>query len=203
MNENVPQEMDPESGLDDIAVPEEEFEAVEESDAVDQNPAGTEFENLKAALAESEKRALVAAADLENFRKRSAKQAQDQIKYASLPMMNELLEAVDNLNRAVDSATENESNASLLEGVRMVSDQILMILKSNHCSPIESIGQPFDPNLHQAVKMEPSEEFAAQTVMMEMRTGYMLHDRVIRPSQVFVSTGPKADSDDTGSGDAT
>ena len=106
MNENVPQEMDPESGLDDIAVPEEEFEAVEESDAVDQNPAGTEFENLKAALAESEKRALVAAADLENFRKRSAKQAQDQIKYASLPMMNELLEAVDNLNRAVDSATE-------------------------------------------------------------------------------------------------
>ena len=78
-----------------------------------------------------------------------------------------------------------------------------MILKSNHCSPIESIGQPFDPNLHQAVKMEPSEEFAAQTVMMEMRTGYMLHDRVIRPSQVFVSTGPKTDSDDTGSGDAT
>ena len=74
----------------------------------------------------------------------------------------------------------------------MVSDQILNILKANYCEQIESVGQPFDPNQHEAVQMQPSDEFEANTVMMEIRTGYKLHDRVIRPAQVFVSTGPKS-----------
>jgi molecular chaperone GrpE len=148
------------------------------------------IEKLKAALDDAEKRALIAAADLENYRKRAAKQPQDQIKYAAIPMMTEILESVDNLNRAIDSAAKDEAGSGLLEGVKMVSDQILNILKSNNCQAIDAVGQPFDPNFHQAVQMQPSDEFPANTVMMEMRTGYRLHERVIRPSQVFVSTGP-------------
>lgn len=147
-------------------------------------------DQLKRELAAAEKRALVAAADLENYRKRANKQIQEQVKYAPLGMMSELLEAVDNLNRAVHAADDENSNSTLIQGVEMVANQILDILKSHHCERIESVGQPFDPNLHEAVQMQPSDEFEANTVMMEIRTGYKLHDRVIRPAQVFVSTGP-------------
>lgn len=199
MNENTPQELNPDAdaaAMDELTV--EEFAEVTEDideiqDHTDEASDATEasiIEKLKAALDESEKRALIAAADLENYRKRSAKNTQDQIKYASLPIMGELLEAVDNLNRAIESADEG-SNSGLLEGVKMVSGQILNILTANNCKLIPSVGEPFDPNLHQAVQMQPSDDYPENIVMMEMRTGYRLHDRVIRPSQVFVSTGSK------------
>ena len=126
----------------------------------------------------------MAVADLENFRKRANRNAQEQVKYASLPLMNELLESVDNLNRAVEAAESNSENSPLLDGVRMVADQILNILNSNHCQAIAAVGQPFDPSLHEAIQMQNSDEFPANTVIMEIRTGYMLHERVIRPAQV-------------------
>lgn len=191
MNENTPQDSKADSDLELTEVPAEEFAAVADEALAEEAQPESEIEQLRAALAESEKRAIVAVADLENFRKRTSKQTQEQIRYAALPLMNDLLESVDNLNRAVESESENESNASLLQGVKMVSDQILNLLKANHCKPIEAVGVAYDPNIHQAVKMQPSDEFPAHTVMMEMRTGYMLHERVIRPSQVFVSTGPE------------
>ena len=200
MTESNPTENNPESegnelDLGNLELAEEDFQPVDEaSEAADQTEA-TIIEKLKTALEESEKRALIAVADLENYRKRSAKNAQDQIKYAALPMMNDLLESVDNLNRAIESAANEESNSGLLEGVKMVSSQILNILTSNNCKAIEAVGQPFDPNLHQAVQMQPSDEFPENTVMMEMRTGYLLHDRVVRPSQVFVSTGAANESE--------
>ena len=62
-------------------------------------------------------------------------------------------------------------------------------LSKRDCKPIEAVGQPFDPNLHQALQMQPSEEHPANTVIQDLRTGFVLHDRVLRPSQVFVSTG--------------
>ena len=197
MNKNNHTEDDPELETEtaadlDVDALGQGIDGVEESAdalAADETES-TIIEKLKSALDESEKRALIAAADLENYRKRSAKNTQDQIRYASLPLMAELLEAVDNLNRAIESAPESEANSGLLQGVKMVSGQILNVLQSNKCEAIEAVGQPFDPNLHQAVQMQPSNEFPANTVMMEMRIGYRLHDRVIRPSQVFVSTGP-------------
>ena len=184
---DIPEVQEDATELENIDISAEEFQPVE--GAGDETEA-TIVEKLKAALEESEKRALIATADLENYRKRSAKNTQDQIKYASLPLMAEMLDAVDNLNRAIEAADKDESNSGLLEGVKMVSGQILNVLQSNKCEAIEAVGQPFDPNLHQAVQMQPSDEFPANTVMMEMRIGYRLHERIIRPSQVFVSMGP-------------
>ena len=149
-----------------------------------------EVTQLKAQLADAEKRVLLAQADLENYRKRSRRDTQDQLRYASLPLMNDLLEAVDNLNRAVDSHDSEAGSEGLLEGVKMVAQQISTILENKGCKKIESVGQPFDPNLHQAVQMQPSDEYDSNVVMQELRSGFQLHDRVIRPSQVFVSTGP-------------
>ena len=173
-------------------------QTVEFTEVVDGEPAGEEDTSiagqLKIELAAAENRALMAVADLENYRKRAKKQIQDQTRYASIGMMGEILESVDNLNRAVEAAQKEGSNSALLEGVKMVADQILGILKSNKCEQIESIGQPFDPNQHQAIQMQPSDEFEANTVMVEALAGYKLHDRIIRPAQVFVSTGPATES---------
>lgn len=172
-----------------------QFEEVTESEAGEKEPDGfSRLDQLELQLAASEKRALVAVADLENYRKRANKQIQDQVKYASIGMMGELLESVDNLNRAVEAAEKEDTNSSVMQGVKMVADQILNILKSNKCELIESVGEPFDPNQHEAVQMQPSDEFEANTVMMEIRTGYKLHERIIRPAQVFVSTGPATES---------
>jgi len=76
----------------------------------------------------------------------------------------------------------------------MVAAQIIDSLSKRDCKPIEAQGQSFDPNLHQALQMQPSDEHPANTVMQDLRTGYKLHDRVLRPSQVFVSTGKAEDS---------
>jgi len=146
--------------------------------------------SIQEQLDEAEKKHLLAVAELDNFRKRSRVATQEQIRYASLPLMSEMLEALDNLQRAIDTAEGEASQSGLLEGVNMVASQILSILENHGCRKIEAIGKPFDPNLHQAVQMQTSDTYPANTVMMELRPGYQLHDRVIRPSQVFVSTGP-------------
>lgn len=149
-----------------------------------------EVDSLRHQLMEMEKTALRHQADLENYRKRSRTQMQDQLRYASLPLISELLESVDNLNRATDSAQADAEASGLVEGVRMVSTQISNLLEQHGCKRIEAVGKPFDPSFHQAVQMQPSDEFEANTVMHEIRAGFILHDRVVRPAQVFVSTGP-------------
>ena len=198
MNEKAQEETKPEIDLDlQEAAMEEADDLLQAAEAAEGAAPESEVDQLKQQLADSEKKALIAVADLENYRKRASKNAQEQIKYASLDLMSELLEAVDNLNRAIESAATDSANDGLLQGVKMVSDHILNILKNNHCQPIECVGEPFDPNFHQAVQMQPSNEYPANTVMQELRTGYRLHDRVIRPSQVFVSTGQGNESEST------
>ena len=148
-----------------------------------------ELMSLKEQLADAEKRVLMAHADLDNFRRRNLRETQEQIKYAPGKLMTEILEAVDNLGRAVESYENDQSGEGLNNGVKMVATQILTMLEKHGCKKIEAVGQPYDPNFHQALQMQPSEEFESNTVMMDLRSGFQLHDRVLRPSQVFVSTG--------------
>ena len=147
-------------------------------------------ESLQTQLADAEKRVLVAHADLENFRRRNRRDMQDQLKYASLKVMQDVLESVDNLQRAIESYENDANGDGLVEGVKMVAQQISTSLEGHGCKRIEAVGQTFDPNLHQALQMQPSDDHEANIVMQDLRAGFQLHDRVIRPSQVFVSTGP-------------
>ena len=157
-----------------------------------------EIEKLKSDVADAEKRILMAHADMENYRKRARRDMQEQVRYAALPLMNELLDAVDNLSRAVQSYQQDPNGDGLAEGVNMVAQQITKTLETHGCKKIDAVGHPFDPNLHQALQMQPSDEHPANTVMMDLRPGFQLHDRVIRPTQVFVSTGPAEKSDEAG-----
>jgi molecular chaperone GrpE len=113
-----------------------------------------------------------------------------QLKYANLPLVRDLLEVIDNLQRAIGAANEDEGTIQALrEGVEMVNEQLLAVLDKYACKPIEAQGNVFDPNFHEAIAQTPSDEFEQGKVAQEVATGYMLHDRVVRPSSVIVSTG--------------
>ena len=142
------------------------------------------------ALIEANEKVLRIQAELDNFRKRARRELDDSLKYAQLPLARDLLMVLDNLNLALNAAADNEAASSLAEGVKMVADQLINALNNHQVYAIESVGHPFDPNQHEAIQMESSEEYDANTVSREVRSGYRLHDRVIRPAQVFVSTGP-------------
>ena len=162
--------------------------------ATDSESSADVIQKLQDQLKDAEKRVLLAQADLENTRRRVRRESQDQIKYAGSGLMTDLLESVDNLQRAVEAYEADPNGDGLRDGVQLVSAQIMEALSKRDCKQIEALGQPFDPNRHQALQMQPSEEFDANTVMADLRPGYILHDRVLRPSQVFVSTGKPGDS---------
>lgn len=144
---------------------------------------------LGSQLDEANQRVLRAQAELENYRKRVQREINDERRYAALPLARDLLPVVDNLERAIEAAQKTNESGGLLEGVKMIAGQIDAILKQHQCQRIETVGQPFDPNFHQAIAQEPSSEHPAGTVTRAAQVGYRLHDRVIRPAQVFVSTG--------------
>lgn len=154
-----------------------------------------DVKTLQSQLADAKKKHLMAVAELDNFRKRTRAATEEQLRYANLPLISELLDAVDNLQRAIEAAEQNSENSSLLEGVKMVANQLSQILEKYGCRKIEAVGQPFDPNLHQALQMHPSSDVPPNTVTQELRPGFKMHDRVIRPSQVFVATGQNEQSD--------
>jgi molecular chaperone GrpE len=153
------------------------------------NPlAGDDVQKLRAELAAAKDRELRAHAEIENVRKRTARELEESRRYASLPLLRDLLPVLDNMQRAIEAGEKNADAAALLEGFKMVSQQLGDVLKQHQCNLIEALHKPFDPNLHHAILQQPSEEHPANTVLMVTQDGYQLHDRVVRPSQVIVST---------------
>lgn len=139
------------------------------------------------------------AAELDNYRKRVAREMSDERRYANIGLLRDLLPVLDNIHRAIEAAEKSSDTGSLLQGVRLVGQQLETLLERYHCERIEALGKPFDPSFHQAIAQQPSAEAPANTVMYEALPGYRLHDRVVRASQVVVSAGaPQAASDADG-----
>lgn len=141
-------------------------------------------------LKEANERTLRVQAELENYRKRVQREAAEERKYAVIPLVRDLLPVVDNLERAIEAAQQSPSAAGLLDGVKMVAGQLTAALSQHQCVRVDGEGAQFDPNVHQAIGQEPSDKYPAGVVSRAFQAGYKLHDRVIRPAQVFVSTGP-------------
>lgn len=132
-------------------------------------------------------------AELDNFRKRTNRERDEERRYASLPLIRDLLPAMDNLKRAVDAGGEGDSPGdALLQGVRMVLKQFEEILARHGAQPIAALGEPFDPNIHEALQQIPSAEHPPLTIVRELEQGFKLHERVIRPSKVIVSSAPSS-----------
>jgi molecular chaperone GrpE len=143
---------------------------------------------LRAELEEAKDRGLRSRAELENYKKRAARQIEEERRYANLPLMRDLLPVLDNVGRAIESAEKNQDAAGLLDGVKMVARQFHDVFRRHDCREIEALDKPFDPHLHQAVSQQPSDEYPPNTVVNVLNSGFQLHDRVVRPSQVIVST---------------
>jgi molecular chaperone GrpE len=157
--------------------------------AAKQTAGANDLHRLAEELTQANDRALRAQAELENFRRRMRREMDDERRYAALPLIADLLSVVDNLDRALAAAENNEAANSLLQGVRMVQSQFLSILERHDCRRVGEVGEIFDPNMHQAIAQEPSDHVPFGNVTRVAQSGYRLHDRVVRPAQVLVSTG--------------
>ncbi|WP_425613925.1 nucleotide exchange factor GrpE [Anatilimnocola sp. NA78] len=148
------------------------------------------IDQLEAELKKAQDELLRQQAEFENFRKRKAREIEEERKYTILPFARDLLPVVDNLDRALDAAAQGGDATSLRDGVKMVSAQLMNVLSQHQCVRIPGVGAEFDPNFHQAIAQEATAEYPAGSVSREAQVGYKLYDRVVRPAQVFVSTGP-------------
>lgn len=134
-------------------------------------------------------RFLRAQAELENYRRRVQRERSDDAKYASARLARDLLPAIDNLDRALTAAENTEDVAGLVEGVGLVAKQLRDVLDGHAIKPIDTSG-PFDPNLHEALTQVPSPDLPPMAIVQEVERGWILHDRVLRPAKVVVSSGP-------------
>lgn len=134
-------------------------------------------------------RLLRVSAEFDNYKKRTAREIQDVIKFANEKIVADLLPVVDNLERALESGMcQCGDEDPLVQGVSLVLDDIIKVLEKYHISPIKALGEPFDPALHQAMMQEPTEAYPPNTVVKEMQKGYLIHDRLLRPTLVAVSS---------------
>jgi molecular chaperone GrpE len=141
-------------------------------------------------------------ADLENARKRHQRDKEEALRFANDRLLKEMIPVLDNLERAVNHAEQSDdSNQGLLEGVNMTISQFRKALEDFGVKPINAIGETFDPNMHQAMGQVESAEQAPNTVVTEFQRGYLLHNRLLRPSLVMVAKAPTntvTDSDTEG-----
>ena len=146
-----------------------------------------ENEELKAKIEEAENRILRLQADYENSRRRAKLDLAATEKYKSQSLITGLLPAIDNFERALQIEADNEQTKSVLQGVEMVYRSLLDALKAEGAEQIEAVGKEFDPNLHQAIMQVEDANFDSNIVVEELQKGYILKDRVIRPSMVKVN----------------
>jgi molecular chaperone GrpE len=145
---------------------------------------------LQRELTESKNRLRYMQADCENIRKRSERQMEEARLFASMPLVCDLLEVVDELELALKSASGSEQQGALLQGVEMTLKKMRKILEKHGVSQIECLMKPLDPEKHMVVSKEEREDLEENTVIEEIRKGYLLKERVIRPSVVKVSVKP-------------
>lgn len=163
-----------------------------EAEPVEEPVQGSEtVEVLRQQLNETEDRMLRLAADYDNYRKRVARQQDDAVRSANDRVFSELLEIVDNFERALQHAKEDTNASAILTGTEMIYNQLLALLAKHDIKPIEALGKPFDPQLHEAMMQVDSDQYPEGTVAMEAGKGYQQGNRVIRHSKVGVSRGKK------------
>jgi len=186
------------SSPDKVIDEKEEVAAIgaEDSSGADNNESETKdkteeptVEDFEIKLVEADDRYMRLAAEFDNYRKRTARQFEDMIKNSNEKLLLQVLELADNFERALEAASNSSDNESLKSGTELIYQHLSDILKKEGVEPIESIGQKFDPNLHEALMQVESDEYDEGIVTQEINRGYKLHGKVIRFARVAVSRG--------------
>jgi molecular chaperone GrpE len=176
--------------------PERRSETVEPPDSPGTSSMEAKIAELESALAETKDRYLRSAADFENFKKRARQQQLDTIQHASADLIARLLPALDDLHKALDHKPAGVDE-SWVKGLELSVRKLEEALGAHGLEPIESVGVPFDPKLHEAIGYEESTEHPEDTVTSELRRGYRIRDRVVRPALVKLARQPELPASDT------
>jgi molecular chaperone GrpE len=172
--------------------------AASASEALAREPLTPEqIEELKSRAAKADEnwqRLLRAMADLENFKKRAAREREDAIRFANESLLKKLIPVLDNFDMAVTAASQNQPDAaqSLQAGITMIHQQLKRAAQECGLEEVEAAGQAFDPNLHEAVSQEETDQAPDGQVVRQLRKGYKLRDRLLRPATVVVARQPSA-----------
>jgi len=159
-------------------------------------PAGDQIDGddpvagLQADLDRFRDLAMRSQADFENYKKRSAREKEEAIKYANASLLEKLVSIVDHFELGLEAARGENEKSPIYSGMSLVLKQLQDFLGENGLQPIDAVRQEFDPNLHEAIAHEPSDEIPEGAVIRQTRRGYRLKDRLLRPSAVVVSSGP-------------
>ncbi len=169
----------------------EEIEAEEQTTA-SQDSSSTEEDDVRLnelhkQVEDAQQRALRAQADFDNYRRRTIKEKEELAQYASMKLITELLPVIDNFERALTAAQTAEDKDSFIKGVDMIFRQFNQVLQQEGLAQMETVGQPFNPDFHQAIMQVESDEHEEGIVVEEVQRGYMLKDKVLRPAMVKVS----------------
>jgi molecular chaperone GrpE len=168
----------------------------EEASVESAEEGATKLESAEKEARDYYDRLLRVSADFDNYRKRTAREMREIVKYANEELIKDLLSVVDNLERALEVATlESHSDEPVLKGVTLTLAEIQKLLERQAVKPIEALGKDFDPNFHQAMMQEASEEHPPNTVIREFQKGYLIHERLLRPAMVAVSTTGRTQAD--------
>ncbi len=149
----------------------------------------SELDALRREVGELKDKNLRLLAEVQNQQKRFAREKQDALRYAEADFAKELLVILDDFERTQESAKTATDAKSVVDGVKIVHDHFLKVLQQRGITTIESVGKPFDPNVHEALMQQPSADVAAGSVIQEAARGFKMHDRVLRPARVIVSAG--------------
>jgi len=143
-------------------------------------------------------------AEMENFRKRMQRDKQDALRFANEGILREILPVVDNLERAVEHARENDTDtAGLLEGVEMTLEQFARTLEKFGVKPVEAVGKPFDPACHEAMGQVVTGDAPPNSVVQQLQKGYLLNERLLRPALVMVAKAPEVETEQTSDSSAS
>ena len=174
----------------DVAAHLEETQGIEEL-------TSEQVEQLRQQAAKAQEhwdRLLRVSADFDNYKKRAIRERQDAVRFANESLIEKLIPIVDNLEMALAASSPSQEGKgdALMTGVSMIYNQLRTILTDAGVAEIDAAGQPFDPSWHEAVQQQPSADVPEGCVLQQLRKGYKLNDRLIRPATVVVAKKPAA-----------
>lgn len=181
---------------DDAFLGDDEIEIIEVVGLDEDAPPGEVADEARSPVGEpvgdedGEERFLRLQADFENFRKRVERDRDDYERHAHASLVERLLPTLDNLERALSLEAPSEVYDPFRDGISLIYRELLEQLRRAGLEPLESVGRPFDPNLHEAIATEPSHDVDPHTVLEEVQRGYRFVDRLLRPARVKVSVEP-------------
>ena len=158
--------------------------------ATEQTDGADEMASMQADLDRFRDLAMRSQADFENYKKRCAREKEEAIKYANKSLLEKLVSIVDHFELGLEAARGGSEQSPIYSGMNLVLKQLQDLLTESGLEPVEAVGQKFDPNLHEAIAHEPSDEVPEEIVIRQTRRGYRFKDRLLRPAKVVVSSGP-------------